>query len=105
MTTILVIEDDASLRDEIVSNLQFDGYHVLQAQDGVVGLALAREHLPDLVLCDIMMPKLDGYGVLLECRTLKSTAAIPFIFLTAKADRSDVRYGMELGADDYILKP
>lgn len=105
MTSILVIEDDDSLRQEIVSNLQFDGYHVWQAADGLAGVALTREHLPDLVLCDIMMPKLDGYGVLLECRARKATAAIPFIFLTAKADRSDIRYGMELGADDYILKP
>ncbi|HVO70704.1 MAG TPA: ATP-binding protein, partial [Aggregatilineaceae bacterium] len=75
------------------------------AENGVLGVEMARKHLPDLIVCDIMMPQLDGYGVLLALRSEPATCMIPFIFLTAKADRKHIRYGMELGADDYVTKP
>ena len=105
MTRILVIEDQPDLRGSIVEQLEYEGFEVFDAPDGQDGVQVARDKLPDLIVCDIMMPKLDGYGVLLELRSDPSTAAIPFIFLTARAGRSDFRKGMELGADDYLTKP
>ncbi|MBN1428909.1 MAG: hybrid sensor histidine kinase/response regulator [Anaerolineae bacterium] len=105
MTTVLVIEDETSILENIVEILQFHRFNVLGAGDGRTGVELARQHFPDLIICDIMMPILDGYGVLLQLSTDPLTAAIPFIFLTAKIGRSDMRRGMELGADDYITKP
>jgi two-component system sensor histidine kinase/response regulator len=82
-----------------------EGYEVLGAENGRFGVELAQEHKPDLIICDVTMPELDGYGVLTELRQMPQTAAIPFIFLTARADRSFMRHGMELGADDYLTKP
>ncbi|HRN36710.1 MAG TPA: response regulator [Flavobacteriales bacterium] len=105
MKTILLIEDDADVRDNTAEILELAHYRVLKAQNGKQGVDLARKELPDLVLCDIMMPELDGYGVLHMLGRSPETAEIPFIFLTAKAERSDVRRGMELGADDYLTKP
>jgi len=105
MTKILVIEDEEPMRANIVDMLEIDGMEVMSAKNGRVGVQLARDHLPDLIICDIMMPELDGYGVLAELRQSTATATIPFIFLTARADRSDVRQGMDLGADDYLTKP
>ena len=104
MTTILVIEDDTTIRENIVDILNFEGYQVLDAEDGEQGLALAQQQ-PDLIVCDISMPKLDGYELLSALREKTDTTNIPLIFLTARADRSFVRQGMELGADDYITKP
>lgn len=105
MKTILLIEDDADVRDNTGEILELAHYRVLKADNGKKGVDLARKELPDLVLCDIMMPELDGYGVLHMLSRTPETAEIPFIFLTAKAERSDVRRGMDLGADDYLTKP
>jgi DNA-binding response OmpR family regulator len=105
MTRILVIEDAASLRSDIVEMLGFEGYEVQGAENGRAGVEAARQFHPDLIISDIMMPLLDGYGVLAELREDPQTATIPFIFLTARTDRMDVRQGMTLGADDYVTKP
>ncbi len=105
MTTILVIEDMEALREEIAEILSFEGYEILTAPNGLVGVALAEKHQPDLILCDIAMPELDGYGTLNALRANPQTATIPFIFLTAKVSKADMRQGMELGADDYLTKP
>lgn len=105
MSTILVIEDEYALREEIVDMLNFEGFSTLEAADGEEGVRLAREHLPDLVLCDIAMPKLDGYEVLSIFRDHAQLSGTPFIFLTARSERSLMRHGMELGADDYLTKP
>lgn len=105
MKTILIIEDEDPIRLNIMDLLDAENYNVISATDGVKGVQLARDHHPDLIVCDIMMPELDGYGVLAELRGDAATASIPFIFLTARAERSDQRRGMELGADDYLTKP
>jgi len=105
MTTILVIEDEPELREEIVDLLQFEGLAALDAADGITGLELAVSQAPDLILCDIMMPGMDGYAVLQEIRARPQTASVPFVFMTAKAARGDMRHGMELGANDYLTKP
>jgi CRP-like cAMP-binding protein/AmiR/NasT family two-component response regulator len=105
MITILLIEDNADMRENTAEILELANYKVIKAENGRRGVELARSHTPDLVLCDIMMPELDGYGVLHLLGRDPATAEIPFIFLTAKAERSDVRKGMELGADDYLTKP
>lgn len=103
--TILVIEDHDDIRESIVEILELADYQVLNAPDGKAGVELALKHLPDLILCDIMMPVLDGYGVLYLLGKHEETATIPLIFLTAKAERSDVRKAMDMGADDYLTKP
>jgi CRP-like cAMP-binding protein/ActR/RegA family two-component response regulator len=105
MKTILLIEDDADMRDNTAEILELAGYNVMKAENGRKGVELARKQVPDLVLCDIMMPELDGYGVLHMLGRDAATAELPFIFLSAKAERGDVRKGMELGADDYLTKP
>jgi two-component system sensor histidine kinase/response regulator len=105
MENILVIEDEVELLEEIVEWLQFEGYKVYKAGGGGEGIRLAQAHAPDLIICDIMMPYIDGYRVLLELRTKPATALTPFIFLSALADRRDIRRGMSLGADDYLTKP
>jgi two-component system sensor histidine kinase/response regulator len=105
MTRILVIEDESSLLEGILTMLRFENFEAVGATDGTTGVRLAREHLPDLIISDIMMPGLDGYGVLMALQDDPATAGLPFIFLTAKSERGHLRYGMELGADDYITKP
>ena len=105
MKTILLIEDDADMRDNTAEILELANYRVLKAENGRKGIELARREKPDLVLCDIMMPELDGYSVLHMLGRDPATAELPFIFLSAKAERGDVRKGMELGADDYLTKP
>lgn len=105
MKKILVIEDEITIRNNLLELLDAEHYWVLGAENGQQGLDLAREYLPDLVVCDVMMPELDGYQVLETLRQEATTAAIPFIFLTAKAEKSDLRQGMEWGADDYLTKP
>lgn len=102
---ILLIEDNIEMAENISSILQLAHYTVIQATNGKTGVDLAQKNQPDLILCDIMMPELDGYGVIHILNSDQDTANIPFIFLTAKADRSDFRAGMNLGADDYITKP
>lgn len=105
MKTILLIEDNPEVRDNIQEMLELEGYEVLIAENGKSGVKLARENIPDLIICDIMMSQLDGYGVLHILNKNADTAAIPFIFLTAKIERADIRKGMGLGADDYLTKP
>jgi two-component system, sensor histidine kinase and response regulator len=105
MTTILVIDDTDALREEIVEVLECEGFEVLSASNGNQGIQLAQEKLPDLIVCDVIMPFLDGYGTLAALRQNQSTEAIPFIFLTAKTTKDDIRHGMTLGADDYLTKP
>jgi CRP-like cAMP-binding protein/CheY-like chemotaxis protein len=105
MKTLLVIEDNAEMAENIADILRLGKYQVLTAPNGKVGVEIAEQQHPDLVLCDIMMPELDGYGVLHLLSKNPETVDIPFIFLTAKADKSDFRTGMNLGADDYVTKP
>ncbi|MDY7020877.1 MAG: response regulator, partial [Cyanobacteriota bacterium] len=105
MDKILVIEDDFLIRENLTELLEIEDYEVYNAENGQIGLQQATKHLPDLILCDVMMPELDGYGVLQALRSNTATATIPFIFLTAKADHIDMRQGMGLGADDYLTKP
>lgn len=105
MKKILVIEDEELVRNNILEILDTVDFRVIGACNGGIGVQLAEEHLPDLILCDVMMPELDGYGVLEALRNNPVTATIPFIFLTAKGDKTDIRQGMNLGADDYLTKP
>ncbi len=105
MKTIMVIEDQAPLRANIVGILEEEGYNAIGFERGFTGMMWALKHVPDLIICDIMMPDMDGYSVLNELRNYPATAKVPFIFLSAKADKSSVREGMELGADDYLTKP
>jgi len=105
MIKVLVIEDEEAVRKTISDLLEVKGYDVFSVSGGKEGVKLAKELIPDLILCDIMMPDYDGYKVLKKLLAESKTALIPFIFLTAKAEMSDLRLGMELGADDYIVKP
>ena len=102
---ILLIEDNAEMAENISSILELAHYKVMHAENGKIGVEMAQNSPPDLILCDIMMPELDGYGVVHILNKDQETASIPFIFLTAKADKGDFRAGMNLGADDYITKP
>lgn len=102
---ILVIEDNPDVRENLAEILELSNFEVLTAENGKIGVELALAEKPDLVVCDVMMPELDGFGVLHILSKKPETADIPFIFLTAKADKSDFRKGMNLGADDYITKP
>ena len=105
MKRIVVIEDSDAVREEIVAILTLEGYEVTAAENGRVGVEAVRHAHPDLVLCDLTMPVLDGYGTLQAVRADPSTATVPFVCLTARAERPDMRRAMELGADDYISKP
>jgi len=105
MKTVLVIEDIMEMRENITEILQLAPYEVIQAANGKEGIELARQTRPDLILCDIMMPDLDGLGVLHILRKDPDLVDVPFIFLTAKAELTDFRFGMNLGADDYLTKP
>jgi CRP-like cAMP-binding protein len=103
--TILVIDDNNDLRENTAEILDLAGYRTLTAENGKRGVEVATKEKPDVIICDIMMPELDGYGVLHLLRKNPGTQNIPFIFLTAKTERSDFRKGMEMGADDYVTKP
>jgi YesN/AraC family two-component response regulator len=105
MKTVLVIEDEAQTRNIFLQCLEFEGFRALGAENGTGGIELVQQQHPDLVVCDIMMPDIDGYSVLSTLRKSQDTAAIPLIFLTAKVTMADLRQGMELGADDYLTKP
>ncbi len=105
MIKALIIEDSDDIREGIVEILDMAGYETYSAKNGKIGVDLALKSLPDIILCDIMMPELDGYGVLYLLQKNVQTASIPFIFMTAKAERADMRKGMEMGADDYLTKP
>ena len=105
MKKILVIEDEPEMRRNIATLLRYYEYEPVVAENGRVGVEAARREKPDVILCDVMMPELDGYGVLQALQTDASLARIPFIFLTAKGEKDDLRSGMNLGADDYLTKP
>lgn len=105
MKTVLIVEDNDDIRESTAEILALAGYEVFTAPEGKSGVDLALKSKPDIILCDIMMPNLDGYGVLFLLGKHKETADIPFIFLTAKAERADMRKAMEMGADDYLTKP
>jgi DNA-binding NarL/FixJ family response regulator len=105
MKRILIIEDEPEMRRNLMAILRLERFQPLAAEDGQLGVEMAKREKPDLVLCDVMMPKLDGYGVITALRANAETAAIPFIFLTAKGEKPEIRAGMNLGADDYLTKP
>lgn len=102
---ILVIEDDTNTRNMYIDGLQSEGFEMIGAKNGTMGIQKALSHLPDLVICDVLMPDIDGFTVLRKLRQNPITAVIPFIFLTARGSQEDFRKGMESGADDYIAKP
>lgn len=102
---ILVIEDEPEMRRNLATILRLEKFQPVTAENGRAGIEAARRERPDLILCDVMMPELDGHGVLAALRADAATAAIPFIFLTAKGEKPDIRAGMNLGADDYLTKP
>lgn len=105
MKTILLIEDDTTLRENTAELLELSNFRVITAPNGRIGIDKVKEHLPDLIVCDILMPEVDGYGVLESISNNPETSHIPFIFLSAKTEHKEVRKGMNLGADDYISKP
>lgn len=105
MRKVVIIEDSDDIREGIVEILDMAGFETYAAKNGKIGVDLVLKNLPDIILCDIMMPELDGYGVLYLLQKNPQTATIPFIFMTAKAERADMRKGMEMGADDYLTKP
>ena len=105
MSKVLLIEDDHVLRENTAELLELANYKVITASNGKKGVKAAKDYLPDVIICDIMMPELDGYGVLQQLGTDNSTKHIPFIFLSAKTEKKDIRKGMNLGADDYLTKP
>jgi DNA-binding NarL/FixJ family response regulator len=105
MKKILVIEDEPEMRRNIATLLRYHDYKPIEAENGSKGVELARREKPDLILCDVMMPELDGHGVLQALQKEAELALIPFIFLTAKGEKDDLRNGMDLGADDYLTKP
>ena len=105
MKKILLIEDNPNVLLNTTKMLQAEGYMVISANNGRIGLEMAQQHIPSLIICDIMMPEIDGYGVITALRNNPATTTIPFIFLSAKSDKTDFRQGMELGSDDYLTKP
>ncbi len=105
MKTILIIEDEERTRENLAIILEMEGYRVCSAPNGREGVALALRELPELILCDVTMPVLDGHATLEQLRARPETAHTPFVFLTARGERGDFRTGMDLGADDYLVKP
>jgi len=105
MKTILIIEDELQTRHNLATILEMEGFRAVTAANGRLGIEAACRDHPDLILCDVTMPDLDGHGVVKELRAASATANIPFIFLTARGERQDLRMGMNLGADDYLVKP
>ena len=105
MKKVLIIEDNQDVRENLAEILSLGGYHAVTAENGKMGVEKALQEPPDLILCDVMMPELDGFGVLHILSKQAKTSDVPFIFLTAKAEKDDFRKGMSLGADDYITKP
>lgn len=103
--SVLIIEDNQDIRDSTAEILETANYITYKAENGKIGVEMAQANLPDIIVCDVMMPELDGFGVLYLLNKNPDTADIPFIFLTAKAERVDLRKGMERGADDYLIKP
>src|SRR5690606_3252013 len=104
-TTILLIEDDTALRENTAELLELSNFNVVTAPNGKIGIEKALKNVPDLIICDIMMPEIDGYGVLQKLSSNEKTKHVPFIFLSAKTEHKEIRKGMDMGADDYITKP
>ena len=104
MRTILLIEDDTALRENTAELLELADYDVLTAPNGRIGIDMAKDNIPNIIVCDIMMPEIDGYGVLEALSIDEKTTHIPFIFLSAKTEHKEIRKGMDLGADDYLTK-
>lgn len=105
MDRILLIEDNLEIRENTAEMLSLYGYDVTTAENGTIGLEIARQIIPDLILCDIMMPGTDGYGVFHGLKAHGPTSHIPFIFVTASVEKRDIQAGLELGANGYIRKP
>ncbi len=105
MKTVLLVEDDLALRENTAELLELSNYKVITAPNGKIGMEMAMQHIPDIIVCDIMMPEVDGYGVLEAVASHEQTMYIPFIFLSAKTEHKEIRKGMNLGADDYLTKP
>ncbi len=105
MKTILIVEDETILRTNIRDMLIFEGFHVIEAQHGVEAIQMTQSHQPDLVICDVAMPEMDGFEVLTRLKADPETAAIPVLMLTAQAEKSAIQHGLAMGATDYILKP
>jgi len=105
MKTVLIVEDNTTIRENISEILELRGYAVLVAINGKIGLAIAKEKKPDIILCDIMMPEMDGYNVFSSLKDSPDIANIPFIFITGSADKRDVEHGLIVGANGYITKP
>jgi two-component system, sensor histidine kinase and response regulator len=105
MKTILIIEDEPAIRESICDLLEIEGFSVIDTELGYQGMQIAEERLPDLIICDVNLPDTDGYHILAELQNSPAAKAIPFIFLTAKGTKADLRHGMNLGADDYLVKP
>jgi two-component system, sensor histidine kinase and response regulator len=105
MTTILVIEDEHDVRENLQEILELEDFDVLTAENGKIGLQIAIEYQPNLIICDVMMPELDGYGVITSLRQNESTIKTPFIFLSAKSTNEDRAKGLQLGANEYLTKP
>jgi DNA-binding response OmpR family regulator len=105
MYKVLLIEDDVAVRENTAELIELSGYEVITAPNGKMGVSTAKNILPDIIICDIMMPELDGYGVIKELSNEPTTKYIPFVFLSAKTEHKDIRKGMDLGADDYLTKP
>lgn len=103
--TLLLVEDEASLLENLEEMLELEGFHILKAMNGAEGLNQLKNQRPDLIICDIMMPMMDGFAFLKKVRAQAATASLPFIFLTAKTSEEDQRLGRDLGADDYLTKP
>lgn len=105
MKKVLIIEGEPEMRRNLITILRLEKFHPLSAENGRAGVELAKKEKPDLILCDMMMPELDGFGVIAALRANPVTVSIPFIFVTAKGDRRDIRTAMDLGADGYLTKP
>jgi len=105
MSKVLLIEDDTALRENTAELLELSDYEVITAANGKIGIHKARAETPDIIVCDIMMPEIDGYGVLEALSSDDKTIQTPFIFLSAKTEHKEIRKGMDLGADDYLTKP
>ncbi len=105
MKTVLIIEDNFEIRENTAEMLELEGYAVLEAANGKLGLEMAKAKLPDIILCDVMMPEMDGYEVLTHLKKDNNISGIPFIFLSANTEKKDMKTGMDLGACGYLNKP
>jgi CheY-like chemotaxis protein len=105
MTTILIVDDESALRTNLRDMLEFEGFNILEAENGAQGVTLARQHRPDLVICDIAMPEIDGFELMAQLQDSVLTALIPVLLLTAQAEKTAIEHGLAAGAAGYIVKP